>query len=211
MRFLHADPFILVYTVAPNYSPAASGQIGNIIALGTSLPGGKNLAHQIDASAVFEMQVTCHSRLGSNATGAVGAKFDFYHQVGTKTNLTASASASATSLAVASANGIEVNQLIVVWDATNGGELVTVTGVSGLNLTCNATRLAHTNTADVYVIEQIPTFSIQPAPLAGYVANTVYSKTVRLDTSIWVCVITNTDSGTAITIGLTHDDVSSVG
>jgi hypothetical protein len=155
--------------------------------------------------------VTCHSRLGSNATGTVGARFDFYHQVGTKTNLTSSASSGATSLAVASTNGIEINQIIAVWDAINGGELVTVTGVSGLSLSVNATRLAHTSTADVYIIEQIPTFTIQPAPVGGYVANTVYSKTVRLDTSMWVCAITNTDSGTTITVGLTHDDVSSVG
>jgi hypothetical protein len=211
MRFLHADPFILVYTVGPNYTPATTGNIGNLVALGTSLPGGKNFAREIDASAVFEMQVTCHSRLGSNATAPVGVRFDFYHQVGTKTNLTASASAGATSLAVASANGIEINQSICVWDATNGGEMVTVTGVSGLSLTCNATRLAHTSSAEVYIIEQIPSLSVQPAPIGAYVANTVYSKTVRLDTSVWVCVANNTDSTTAVTIGLTHDDVSSVG
>jgi hypothetical protein len=196
--------------VAPIYVGAAAA--GNLVATATSLAAGKNVGAPLDASAWFETQVSCSMQTGGTVAATAGVKWEFYHYYATTTT-TGTLTAGFTSVPVTSGAKIQNGQKIIIYDATNLGELVTVTSGGGTaTLTTSAGNTNHTNPATVYIVEQTPSIVVQPGPASGtsYSTNTVYSKTVYCPTTKYFVLATNLDVTNAVTIEATHDDVTGI-
>lgn len=103
---------------------------------------------------------------------------------------------------VGSTAGIQAGQQIIV-----DTELASITAVSGANLTVASFVRPHASSANVYLVEQAPSATLQLANPSGaaYAINTVYSKTLYLPTSKFVYVMANLDTVNQVTIEATLD------
>ena len=187
---------------APQYSP---GTLGNFVATGTSLAAAGNFAALLDCSPDFEAQLTAGMETGGTVAATAGVTVSAYHTYGAApaTTLTSSTTAgTATVLPVASASGIKLGQYLGV-----DTELCLVTAVSGLNITVSKTQYAHASSANVYLIEQSPSATVQLSNPTGaaYAINSCYSKTLYLPTSKYWIVYVNLDATNAVTIEGTLD------
>lgn len=169
---------------SPVYSSPASP--GNLIASGTSIAAGNSVGAFVDASAWFQAIITpkflAPATLGTTPLATCSA-YDAYAE----TTLSAAASSGATSISVASAAGITVGQQIAL-----PSEIVTVSAVSGTTLTVSALVGTYSSGASVYLIEQTPSASAQVG--SAYAVNTVYSKSIYLDTARYFIALTNGDT-----------------
>ena len=189
----------------PQYTPAPNP--GNLIASATPLGASGTYGALLDATAVFEAQVTGKLQTGATTPSATaGVKMEAYHILGAA-SLSGAVAVGGTSLSVASAAGIQAGQVIAVENET-----VTVSAVSGTTLTVSAAARAHAAGAPVYLIEQTATASVQPGPASGaYAANAAYSKTLYLSTSKYFFLMTNLDATSqSVTIEATVDLFSGV-
>jgi hypothetical protein len=196
--------------VAPIYVAAANA--GNLLTTGTSLAAGKNVGVPLDASNLFEAQVSCFMQTGGTVASTAGVKWEFYHYYATTTT-TGSLTAGFTSVPVTSGAKIQNGQKIIIYDATNLGELVTVTSGGGTTtLTTSAGNTNHTNPATVYIVEQTASIVVTPGPSSGttYSGNTVYSKTVYAPTSKYFVLATNLDVTNAVTLEATNDNITGI-
>lgn len=193
---------------APTYTQGGPGSLLTQTGLGAS----KNMGVFLDASIIFEAQVTCKEFTGATTPSATsGVKFEAYHVYGA-TALTNGGAAGQTSVTVGSATGIQVGQPIAIGSGPTG-EVRTVSAVAGSTLTINATQYAHGTTDPVYLIEQTPTASVQPGPASGstYAVSTVYSKTLYLQTSQYFVLATNLDATSATyTVEMDVDKITTV-
>jgi hypothetical protein len=175
-----------------------------------SIAASSERAVPYNISTKFEAHVTCHSQMGGTVAATTGVRFEVYQYYGSTTT-TASSSAGATSISVASATGIVKGARLGIWDATNGGEILEVSNVSGTTLTVAATKYNHTNGANVYVIETTPTITVQPGPNSGnYAADKVYSKMIQFGTGLWFVRAVNLDASNAHTVELSAATIDAV-
>jgi hypothetical protein len=191
---------------APTYTP---GALGNTIASGTSLGASKVLGTLVDLTAAWEGQLHCKMQTGGTVAAVAGVKWEVFHVYGS-TTLSSGAAAGATSLAVASAAGLQVGQVIGLKQAgANVGETVTISAISGTTLTVSATTNAYAANDLVYLVEQAATTTVQPGSAAGtYAANTVYSKELYLPQGKYFARATNLDATNAVTIEATLDTLT---
>lgn len=192
---------------SPVYVPAASP--GNLISSGTAVAKSGGFGAFVDASAVFEAQVTTKFETGSAVSTTAGVVASAYHVYGS-TTLAAAVSASATSITVASAAGLLPGQQIAL-----PNELVTIASTytaGSTTVPVSALQYSYAVNAAVYLVEQTPSATIQLASPTGaaYAASTAYSKTLYLGTSRYFVYLNNLDATNAVSVEATVDLFSGV-
>ena len=192
---------------SPVYVPAASP--GNLIPSGTAVAKSGGFGAFLDASAVFEAQVTAKFETGSAVSTTAGVVSSAYHVYGS-TTLGAAASATATSITVASAAGLLPGQQIAL-----PSEIVTIASTytaGSTTVPVSALQYSYAVGAPVYLVEQTPSSSVQLASPSGaaYAASTAYSKTLYLGTSRYFVYLNNLDATNGVTVEATVDLFSGV-
>jgi len=191
---------------APTYNP---GTLGGVFASGTSLGASKQLGTLIDLTAAWEGQLHCKMQTGASVSATAGVAWGVYHAYAS-TTITGTVNAGATTIPVASTTGLQVGQAIGLKQAgASVGEIVTISAISGSNLTVGATINSYANNDLVYQIEQTESYRVQPGGTNGsYSANSVYSKELYLPQSKYYIKATNQDATNAVTIEATLDTLT---
>lgn len=203
-------------------APATTlGTIGNLIAAATSLAAGKNIGAPMDASALWEAQVSAIMLTGGTVATTAGVVVAAYKTRGSKpgspnTTLNGTVTAgSTTSIAVVSAAGIQAKQLIAFYSPSNKkGELVVVTSISSNTLTIPTTAFSYASGDEVYLINMQPNVQTQLAPttVTAYSTATCYgAPSLLLPTGVWWIAATNLDATNAVTVTIDDDTIASVG
>lgn len=192
---------------SPVFSAFASP--GNLIPSQTSVAKSGGFGALVDASAVFEAQVTTKFETGSAVSTTAGVVSSAYHVYGS-TTLGAAVSATATSITVASAAGLLPGQQIAL-----PSEIVTIASTyttGSTTVPVSALQYSYASGASVYLIEQTPSASVQLASPSGaaYAVSTAYAKTLYLGTSRYFVYLTNLDATNGVTVEATLDLFSGV-
>lgn len=192
---------------SPVYVPATSP--GNLIPSGTAVVKAGGFGAFLDASAVFEAQVTTKFETGASVSTTAGVVSSAYHVYGS-TTLGAAVSATATSITVASAAGLLPGQQIAL-----PSEIVTIASTytaGSTTVPVSALQYSYAAGAPVYLVEQTPSASVQLASPSGaaYAASTAYSKTIYLGTSRYFIYLNNLDAANGVSVEATVDLFSGV-
>ncbi len=197
-----------------------AGTPGNLIAL-AQLAAGKQIAAFLDASTIFEAQVTVELITGSSPPVASTA-FNFYKAYADGSSspitFTASAQVAATSLSVSGRAGLSVGQTVLLQQATVGklGETARITAISGTSSPYTLTvstglTYSYAPSDNIYLMANTAVFSASPASSTGtWTANMDYAAYLPISTGQWVIQAINGDSTQIVTVNATYDQFQKI-
>lgn len=192
---------------APTYS---AGTIGNVLASGTSLAHGANIAVLIDLSTKVGGAIGISMSTGGTPPTAA-TTFALHRVQGAtaagNTTLSAAVTGPASTIDVVSGTGIIAGQSLALISATTGiGEVVTTSSISGTTVTLTGnTENSYASGDKVFLIEQTASGG-SSAPGSGWVLNNTYGTTLYPPAAwVWILHAINTDTAEAVSVCATLD------